>query len=57
MAFEMNWGTYADWLICVEGMDTLDAIRKISTLYKRQTGKVFEEAQAEQLRDYIEERF
>lgn len=57
MAFDLGWGSYADWLISVEGMDTIDALTKISALYKKQYGKVFETEQLEQIREYLEERF
>lgn len=58
MAFDLDWGTYADWLIKTTGMDATEALAKVSALYKKQyPGKVLEEEQSDQLREYIEERF
>lgn len=57
MPFDLDWGSYADWLIRVEGLDFSEALSKVSALYKKQTGKALEKEQSEQLRDFIEERF
>lgn len=57
MAFELDWATYAEWLIRTEGLDFIDALSRVSRLYYKQYGKALEVEQAEQLRDYIEERF
>lgn len=57
MPFDLDWGTYADWLIRVEGLDPISAVNRVSALYKKQTGKVFEKEQAVQLQEFIEERF
>lgn len=57
MPFDLDWGTYADWLIKVESLDPISALNRVSVIYKQQYGKPLEEAQAEQLREYLEERF
>lgn len=57
MAFDLDWGTYADWLMRVEGLDMTAALAKVSTRYQKQYGKSFEQEQSEQLREFIEERF
>lgn len=57
MCFHLDWGTYADWLIKIEGLDPIEAINRVSVAYKKQYGKVFEQEQTEQILDYIEKRF
>lgn len=57
MPFDLDWGTYADWLIKTTGMDTSEALQRVSALYYKQYKKHFETEQEEQLREYLEERF
>ncbi len=57
MPFDLDWGTYADWLVKTTGMDVNQALEKVSALYKKQYKKEFAAEQADQLREYLEERF
>lgn len=56
MAFELDWGSYADWLIR-SGLDPIEAVNRVKALYQKQYGKSLETEQSEQLREFIEERF
>lgn len=57
MAFDLDWGSYADWLVRTTGMDAQEALAKVAVLYKKQYGKDLEIEQSEQVREFIEERF